>query len=276
MCKTAQLRADDLRTIYRLVGECRDLGDDPMAWRLHLSQSVAKFADADFAMAGEMANLRVGLPRSIGAAIWGMENGFNEAGMAVAMETFENSPNHVLAVSMTSYAAHLRKQDGFAATRRELVPDDEWYHSFEYQRVNRVVGVDHTLRSFRSISGVAGDELSGLLLARSVGRRDFPARTTAFIRELQAAIAPLNGRALTRFQEPSPAGLPPKMRQVLRCLLEGDSDKQIATRLRISPYTVNQYVKVIFKHFGVSARAELLSRWVRRGWGARFTWADAV
>ncbi len=56
------------------------------------------------------------------------------------------------------------------------------------------------------------------------------------------------------------------MRQVLACLLEGDGDKQIAARLRLSLHTVNEYTKVIFRHFGVRSRPELLTRWVRRKW----------
>ena len=58
----------------------------------------------------------------------------------------------------------------------------------------------------------------------------------------------------------------------MRLLLEGEGDKQIAKALRISPHTVNQYVKAIFEHFRVGSRAELLARWVRRGWNSRATW----
>ncbi|MBX9583725.1 MAG: helix-turn-helix transcriptional regulator [Gemmataceae bacterium] len=61
---------------------------------------------------------------------------------------------------------------------------------------------------------------------------------------------------------------------MLRCLLDGDTDKQVAARLGIGPHTVNQYVKAVFRHFGCTTRAELLARWVRRGWGRGFAWAD--
>jgi DNA-binding NarL/FixJ family response regulator len=58
----------------------------------------------------------------------------------------------------------------------------------------------------------------------------------------------------------------------LACLLEGNSDKQIAKRLKISNFTVNDYVKSIFKHFGVLSRTELMARWIRRNWSAKFRW----
>jgi DNA-binding CsgD family transcriptional regulator len=63
-------------------------------------------------------------------------------------------------------------------------------------------------------------------------------------------------------------------RQILACLLEGDGDKQVATRLNISRFTVNQYTKMIFQHFGVQSRPELLARWIRRGHRLPFTWAE--
>src|SRR5258707_157206 len=107
---------------------------------------------------------------------------------------------------------------------------------------------------------------------RSVAERVFSARHKAFVRELHIAVAGWIGGQLARFIDPSPSALSRRARQVLRCLLDGDGDKQIARRLGISHFTVNQYAKVIFEHFGVSSRPELLARWVRRGWGKGFAW----
>jgi DNA-binding CsgD family transcriptional regulator len=56
----------------------------------------------------------------------------------------------------------------------------------------------------------------------------------------------------------------------------GDGDKQAAVRLKLSRYTVNEYTKQIYRHFGVQGRAELLARWVKRGRGARCAWADGM
>jgi DNA-binding NarL/FixJ family response regulator len=119
-----------------------------------------------------------------------------------------------------------------------------------------------------------GRGLSGLALVRPTREADFAPRARSVVQEVYAAVVPLIGGPLAGFDDPSPTDLPPRVRAVLRCLLEGDSDKQIAARLRISRYTVNQYTKAVYRHFGVSSRSELLARWVRRGWGGRFAWAD--
>jgi DNA-binding CsgD family transcriptional regulator len=57
--------------------------------------------------------------------------------------------------------------------------------------------------------------------------------------------------------------LSPRMEQTLRSLLSGDSEKQVAMKLGLSPHTVHVYVKALYKHFNVSSRGELLARWVR-------------
>ena len=58
--------------------------------------------------------------------------------------------------------------------------------------------------------------------------------------------------------------LPPRLRQTMRSLLAGDSEKQAAAKLGVSPHTVHVYVKSLYKRYQVSSRGELLSKWVRK------------
>ena len=52
--------------------------------------------------------------------------------------------------------------------------------------------------------------------------------------------------------------------QTLRFLLQGLCDKEIATAMQLSPPTVRQYIRSIFRVFEVESRAELLARWLRQ------------
>ena len=47
---------------------------------------------------------------------------------------------------------------------------------------------------------------------------------------------------------------------ILRHLSEGLTDKQIAGRVHLSPHTVKDYMKAIYRHFGVSSQLELIHR----------------
>jgi DNA-binding CsgD family transcriptional regulator len=51
-----------------------------------------------------------------------------------------------------------------------------------------------------------------------------------------------------------------KRRLVLNLLLEGHDRKTVADQLSLSPHTVSDYVKDIYKTFGVNSRAELMHR----------------
>lgn len=58
--------------------------------------------------------------------------------------------------------------------------------------------------------------------------------------------------------------LSPRQEQTLRHLLGGDSEKQVARKLELSQHTVHVYVKAIYRRFGVSSRAELLAKHLRK------------
>jgi DNA-binding NarL/FixJ family response regulator len=47
---------------------------------------------------------------------------------------------------------------------------------------------------------------------------------------------------------------------VLRGLSRGRSEKEVAAALRLSPHTVHDHVKALYRHFGVHSRSELLAR----------------
>jgi DNA-binding CsgD family transcriptional regulator len=270
MPTSARLRSEDFRAIRRLAGECRDLGDDPIVWRAHLFEQLGALVGAALGLGGELAGCRSGQALDLGTAEWGWENGFNRAAWLEVLSSLRADPAY--STLMNHYLLRLRTDNGVALTRCDCLRDPEWYPSTDYQRIYRVGGFDHSLWCFHSIPGRGGDEFSTMLLFRAEGERDFTARDRGLVREAHAAVAAQIGGALARFAEPSPSALAPRVRQVLRCLLDGDGDKQVAARLRPSTHTVNQYTKAIHRHFGVRSRAELLARWIRRGWGAKCQW----
>ncbi len=55
-----------------------------------------------------------------------------------------------------------------------------------------------------------------------------------------------------------------KKQLVLRCLLEGLSEKEVAMKLALSPNTVHHHVTDLYRVFEVSSRGELLALFVRK------------
>jgi DNA-binding CsgD family transcriptional regulator len=271
MSKSARLRLSDLRNIHDLVGDCRALGDDARAWALRLAAGLGRLTGAMYAGAME-ATFRAGRLTAAGAGEWG----------ELDWDTLHRVRSGCVADLRFSplfdrYLARPRPADGEALALSDVVGRREWCGSAYYRDVHEPCRFGHTLTSILAVPGVPGvpGQCSGLMLARAAGTgRDFTAREKAVVREANAALAPLIGGPLAGSAEPRPSALAPRTRAVLRCLLEGDGDKQVAARLRISAYAVNAHTKAIYRHFGVRGRAELLARWVRRGWGSRCIWAD--
>jgi DNA-binding CsgD family transcriptional regulator len=56
--------------------------------------------------------------------------------------------------------------------------------------------------------------------------------------------------------------LSPRRRELLRLLLTGRSEKQIADDLQLTASTVHQYVTQMYRNFGVHGRVELMALWL--------------
>lgn len=265
MSKSARLHSSDLRAIWELVNECRDLGDDHTVWHGHWLRGLGRLAGAEFVVGGNVRLHSDGRVEALNTVVCGWENGFDQRAFyrALAETQGEVSESPLIA----AYFRQPVESVGKGFTRTDLLADRDWYHTPYYERIQAAIGIDHSLVTFRPFVARGGEWNSTCLARAEDVRAEFSLRDRVRVQEAQACITPLVGAALAGFAEPSPGVLTPRARAVLRCLLEGDSDKQVAARLKLSGYTVNQYVKVIFRHFRVSSRAELLARWVKRGWG---------
>lgn len=274
MADSNTISFEEVRAMTRILGECRELGDDPLAWRLHLIASLGELVGAELILAGEIGGVLSGRLCMPGGTAWGFEHGFNIEGYQALGQLFAEEP-----LNSELFAAQINRTlansgQGSVHTREQVLSDREWDRSYDYRRISMSLGSDDCLHSMQPTT--APDHFDTLSICRAPGRRKFGEHEAALVEHLHREVARLVGRALAEFQEPAPSQLPPRVRQVLRCLLEGDGDKQIAARLNLSPYTVNQYTKTIFQHFKVNSRPELLARWIRRGWGSRSNWDSAA
>ncbi len=269
MARSACLRAADFQAVHSLAGECRELGDDPVLWRRHQLAGLGRLTGGEFCVAAEVGDGKQPSRSDLGTVDSGADNGFNRAHWLRALTEFR--VDAFFNPHMNAYFD--RAAWGVVQPRAAFVPDQDWYSSICYQEVVRALGADASLLCLRPIHGTSVD-YCGIYLLRHIGAREYSGREQAIAAAAMAVVGPLVGGPLARFADPSPAALPPRTQQVLRCLLEGDSDKQVAHRLHIARMTINQHTKRIYTHFGVQSRPELLARWVRRGWPVG-GWADA-
>ncbi len=181
-------------------------------------------------------------------------------------------PAHVVAVArMSGGAMTLRRQ--------ELVGDAEWYESEHVKRLREPSNVDACMYACFPLDAAAPSGppspaqastetlvYVGFSMHRAWGEPQFTeAERDAFAR-LQSRLEPMMRAWISqRAHGPSVLDLPARLRGVLACLIEGDSEKQVATRLELSPHTIHQYVKLIHTRMQVRSRGELLSWCAQHG-----------
>ena len=259
MSKSFLLRVEDIRAAYRLLGDCRDLASVPELWQQRMFDGLLALCGADRATGGEAA--WVGPERQLkilSANFSGFEQGSLEHLVAYTDYVRVNGP--VLDPFLTA----LRDLPGPLNTRarRQVVSKRDWYRSELFNEFFRPADCNHQLCS--SFDTSANGAISCIGLHRRVRGRDFSEREQRLFHFFHAELGPLIGRVLVSVTDPRPDELPPRLRQTLHFLLQGDSEKQVAGRLRVSLSTAHEYITALYRRFRVHSRAELMAYAIKR------------
>lgn len=256
MAKSDLLRLRDVRDAYRLIGECRDLGSDPALWCPRLLEGLCRLLGAPVASGGEGRWIRPRRPVEVISAFdVGLDSRTREVYIAYhrelgpARDPIFRALQHVPGQLVTY-------------TRRQLISNRAWHRSVYWNEYRRPVNLDDQLSSVHQTSDDGAITVIGL--HRASGERRFSPRERQLLNFFHGELGPLVGRSLVSVLEPSPEKLSPRLRQTLGCLLEGDSEKQVAARLNLSHATTHQYVTALYRRFGVQSRAQLLSYVIKR------------
>ncbi len=281
MASSYYLKLHDVRAACRLVGEVRELGADPLAWRRHLLEGLNLLVGTQVGMASEMPapfdvsclrlTLRdgiVGMASEMPALFDGRippPEGVLDLGWASEAERnvylgFVNRciiDNSRWLDDPTTCGINRLQAEGrsFTRLRQHFVDDARWSRSPYVNEERRGAGIGELLVSSRVVPRLGVGNL--LVLHRGWGKPP--------LEEPQRRLVALVHAELGRLWEAVPvhdpmADLAPRLRQVLERLRAGDAEKQIAVRLGLSRHTVHNYVKDLHRRFEASSRGELLAR----------------
>ncbi|HEU0276392.1 MAG TPA: helix-turn-helix transcriptional regulator [Rhodanobacteraceae bacterium] len=175
----------------------------------------------------------------------------------VAVDAVRNNYMDPQTVALASRFGHDR-----CLLREEVVTDRDW----KRDRINREVlaplGIGHRL--IGAAATAPGAE-SYFIFDRGHRGRGFGVRE----RNLLAFF--LRGSTLLHREMLQMHGLlnafrplSPRERDVLRLLLTGAPEKELARTLHLTPATTHQYVVAVLRNFGAHSRAELMAQWLRR------------
>jgi DNA-binding CsgD family transcriptional regulator len=261
---TDMLPVDDVRAITRLLAEVVDLPAadplDPAARKRHLIAGLAKLVDADV----WLWNQGRGVPPTDTPMVVSV--------LAGGYESDRQRDTHLLGMTDAEYDAKCQQRLGdvcgwdacrhVTRTRDQLVDDATWYGLTAYREKFLAAGLDQCMISLYLTAPTAW---SGLGLWRRTGRPAFTARDRCVVHVVTGEVGWLHRDGLDVPAADHVVALSPRLRQVLLLLLSGNSRKEIAGHLGISPHTVADYMKALHQHFAVRSRGELLSRFMVGG-----------
>lgn len=256
--KSEGLRLSEVRAVFRLVGECRDLGADPTAWRGHITRSFGFLTGSQVCMVAESAQSpdgeTPGMMFQVLSHGWASPEAFRTWSSHTSSGEYQKEPTFKLIQAFIC-------RRGICG-RDQAVDDRIWTAAPVRNEIFRTCEIDEFLTTFHDLPG--GERQNFLSMYRSLGEGTFRRRDRRLVRLFHQELGRHFGNSLVTLGDPSPSGLTPRLRDTLRCLIEGDSEKQAALRLGLSTATVHQYVNVIYRHFRVSSRPELMAYFLRR------------
>jgi DNA-binding CsgD family transcriptional regulator len=239
---------EELRRMLRLTAELRDFEPGSLAQKEHALRGLC-------ALIGAQLGLWLGLEEQADGALklcetvdvgWGSDQ---ERKMFVAYldaQPVSVDPSHA------PLARAMRKEVHVTMRRADVIDAPTWYRSAHVQEYRRSGGVDDFIYAGRWLRA---KRMRGLSLHRPWGDRPFRphdvAMVDAFTRESLWLNEPRKDLA---------EGLSPRLAQVLGGLKRGLSEKLLADELGLSPHTVHQYVKMLYRRLAVTSRGELLAK----------------
>lgn len=261
MSKSQRLRQSDVRAVQRLVGECRELWYDALAWRTRMFAGLCALSGSQCAIGGERSGIRIGQVRTLQTITWGLT--------PRAVEVFQQyMARGDLTVDLPQHRLYQRlktlTQRVSTADQQQFVAPREWRRSELYNEYVRPSELEYRLFSYYEFPSAApGSSHSvhqGMTFHRLRGEHPFGERERRIVDCFHEQCGPLIGSALASVAIDPLAALPPRVGQTLMLLLAGETEKGAAARLGISRHTLHDNVKQLHRHFGVSHRRELLVR----------------
>jgi len=293
-----QLRLKDVRRMFRLINDIRELGSDPGKWRPHMVTGLRKILRAGIVVSSEVhfrQHNRTGAMRVIDI---GWVSDPDGQVSQVHTEREDERPEAFWltadpdAAAATPAPAPVEeaapppepKAEKKKGRKSESLEDDpDWYERLsreEEEEKSRAAAQpppdaaeDHLVpvRPMRTIYGGRSFIMSQVALPhagavdqlgvhREFGDEPFTKADHRLLRMMHTELARLWDRDVLKDVGNATQDLPPRLQQTLEELLSGSSEKQIAQKLELSRHTIHNYVKALHQRFEVSSRGELLAK----------------
>jgi DNA-binding CsgD family transcriptional regulator len=241
MPEPRRLRLRDVRDVFRVIGEVRELGADPKVWRPHMVKRLRGLFQAEIVISSEVHARTTKVPGKIRVTDigWGCDSEDNLWDTQSERED-ESLETWRLAAGDISQPA---SGDTVDVPVRPIKPV--------------YGGTSFVLSQFRLPHINAVDQLG---IHRAFGEAPFSSAEHRLIRFFHKELGRFWKKDALKAAGDPHHDLPPRLSQTLTELLAGHSEKEIAAKLDLSRHTIHNYVKALHQRFEVSSRGELLAK----------------
>jgi DNA-binding CsgD family transcriptional regulator len=260
MGQSKRLRLSDVRAVFRLIGECRELGIDGKLWRTHMFAELLRLTGGKVAMGGPTGmhdNFSSTQPLPV------LDVGWDGPRERAIFQQYMLDRMHLTDPAISRFGAQLATLPAgvksLTRSRRQLAEDRTWYRSAAFSEYLCPSGVDDGMMS---LVVLANAKAHGIALFRPPRERRFSARDRSLLDLFHSELGPYLTTELAPPGQSPISRLSRRQQQVLACLVQGDSEQQAALRLGLTRHTAHQYVKAVYRRLNVNTRAELMARFV--------------
>ncbi|MEZ0265028.1 MAG: response regulator transcription factor [Phycisphaerae bacterium] len=272
MPRTARPTFEQARTVFRLVGDLRDLRGDPGGQRRLIVHSMCEILGARQGTALLLENFAGGESMRFREATHG---GWANGAVIALWEELLHARQFDRDVVMrgcqdieAARPAGERHRRPVARLRDQIVPDDVFYAAPLVRELLPVLEIDSHVCGWHTPG--PGAPTLALTFHRDARDRPFAPREREVLQLFLEELAIVGAEGKLDPPPVAPAGrgdrerpfLSPRERAVLKHLLGGRSVKETAIALRISHRTTEDYVKALYRKYDVHSRGELMTRFV--------------
>jgi DNA-binding CsgD family transcriptional regulator len=234
----------DVRRVFRLIGEIRELGADPKVWRPHMVKRLRKLFGVEIVVSSEVHARTTRTPGKLRIIDigWSCDS---EGNLWDIHSERDDETLEAWRLAAGQFPSSAAADDADAVE----VPVRPMQHVYG--------GRSFVLSQYCLPHINAVDQLG---LHRAFGDEHFGAAEHRLIRLFHVELGRLWKRDALREAGNPQQDLPPRLSQTLAELLAGRSEKEVAARLDLSRHTIHNYVKALHQRFEVSSRGELLAK----------------
>lgn len=242
---------DDFRAVVRILGDITLMDATPDAKRQHLMTELGLLIQSDTWLWGLAPFIQ---PGKQPVYLFQNHGGLDEERASRLVMAIEHPDSGAmtapLALAMVQTGGHVTR------LRQDIIPDERFLNSPAFP-FWKAANVGPIILSLRPIPGIGSAVIA---FYRPVSAPSFTPREARLAHIVLSEVSWLHHEGMPHAPSSTVPLLPPRCRLILHQLLVGRTRKDIAADLSLSVHTVNDYVKQIFRHFGIHSQMDLIAR----------------